>query len=287
MSTVSIRQVRESDVGFVYESCKNEHWNYSRKRIERVRNYELNGCFVAVVDKKRVGHVFSASYGKVGWIGLLIVARGHRQMGVGSLLTRQAMDYLLGLGVETIKLEAVPEIAGVYRKLGFVRDFYSLRFKRINTRSNISRKLNVNFIRKEEMSEIARFDSEYFGADRARILNQLYGDNPELCFASRFRSRIAGFIMCYKMETGYRIGPWICNPRYPKTAEELILKCLEAIEPNEELYVGVPAVNENAVRLLVNLKFSLYSRSIRMHFGKKPTKEQAAGIFSVSGPESG
>ena len=93
--------------------------------------------------------------------------------------------------------------------------------------------------------------------------------------------------MCYKMETGYRIGPWVCNPRYTKIAKELMQKCIETIETNAELYVGVPAVNEKAVKLLLNLGFNLYSRSIRMHFGKKPDKERVEGIFSISGPENG
>lgn len=287
MSDLSIHPIRENDVEFVYELCKNEHWNYSRKRIERVHNYEPQGCFVALVNRKRVGHVFSVSCGKVGWIGLLIVDKEHRRRGVGTLLMRKAMNYLIGLGVETIKLEAVPIIAELYHRLGFNTDFDSLRFKRINRKDNQSKELNVNSIRKKEITEIAHFDSEYFGANRTRVLCQLYEDNPELCFASRIKSKIAGFIMCYKMETGYRIGPWICNPRYPKTAEELVQKCLETIETNAELYVGVPAVNEKAVKLLLNLEFGLYSRSIRMHFGKKPNKERVEGIFSISGPENG
>lgn len=58
MSAVSIRPIRENDVEFVYGLCKNEHWNYSRKRIERVHSYELNGCFIAVANRKRVGHFF-------------------------------------------------------------------------------------------------------------------------------------------------------------------------------------------------------------------------------------
>ena len=120
MRDLSIRPIRENDVEFVYELCKNEGWNYSRKRIERVHNYEPNGCFVAVVNRKRAGHVFSISYGKVGWIGLLIVNNEHRRMGIGTLLMRRAINYLQNLGVETVKLEAVPEIAGLYRKLGFI-----------------------------------------------------------------------------------------------------------------------------------------------------------------------
>jgi len=287
MSDLSIRPIRENDIEFVYTLCKNESWNYSRKRIERVHHYEPEGCFVAVVNRKRVGHVFSISYGKVGWIGLLIVDKEHRRMGIGTLLMRRAIDYLQNLGVETVKLEAVPEIAGLYRKLGFIDEFDSLRFKKVNEKDNQSTNPNIKPLRGNQITETAEFDSRYFGANRIRVLRQLFEDNPELCFISRKNSQIVGYIMCYEMETGYRIGPWICNPHDPQTAKGLILKCIQAIETNTKLYIGVPAVNNTSVKLLQDLDFELYCKSVRMYLGKKPANEHVKFIFSIGGPENG
>jgi ribosomal protein S18 acetylase RimI-like enzyme len=287
MSDLSIHPIRENDIEFVYTLCKNESWNYSRKRIERVHHYEPNGCFVAVVNRKRVGHVFSISYGKVGWIGLMIVDKEHRRTGVGTLLMRRAINYLQNSGVETVKLEAVPKIAGLYRKLGFVDEFDSLRFKKVNERDNQSTNLNVKPLRGNQITETAEFDSRYFGANRTRVLRQLFEDNPELCFTSRKNSQIVGYIMCYEMETGYRIGPWICSPHHPKTAKGLILKCVQTIETNAKLYVGVPAVNNTSVKLLQDLGFELYCKSVRMYLGKKHANEHAGFIFSIGGPENG
>ena len=287
MRDLSIHPIRENDVEFVYTLCKNESWNYSRKRIERVHHYEPNGCFVAVVNRKRVGHVFSISYGKVGWIGLLIVNRKHRRMGIGTLLMRRAINYLQNLGVETVKLEAVSEIAGLYRKLGFIREFDSLRFRKVNEKDNQSTNLNVKPLRGNQITETAKFDSRHFGANRTRVLRQLFEDNPELCFTSRKNSQIVGYIMCYEMETGYRIGPWICNPHYPQIARALILKCMQTIETDAKLYVGVPALNNTSVKLLQDLDFELYCKSVRMYLGKKPANEHVEFIFSIGGPENG
>jgi len=145
--------------------------------------------------------IFSISYGKVGWIGLLIVNKEHRRMGIGTLLMRRATNYLQNLGVETVKLEAVPEITGLYHKLGFIDEFDSLRFKKANKKDNQSTNPNIKPLRGNEITETAEFDSRYFGANRTRVLRQLFEDNPELCFISRKNSQIVGYIMCYEMET--------------------------------------------------------------------------------------
>lgn len=93
-------------------------------------SYEPTGCFVAEINGKPVGHVFSISYGNFGWIELLIVKAEHR--GKGTLLTKRAINYLLNKGVKTIRLEAVSKRMNLYQKLGFVDEYYSLRFKGVS-----------------------------------------------------------------------------------------------------------------------------------------------------------
>ncbi len=115
-----------------------ERWNDTRNDIERMFSYEPDGCFVAEVNSRAAGHVFSISYGKLGWIGLLIVEAKYRRKRVGTLLTKKAIDYLLNCGVKTIKLEAVSTIANLYRELGFVNDFDSLRFIRTGGEKDMS-----------------------------------------------------------------------------------------------------------------------------------------------------
>jgi len=287
MIRVIIHPIKEDDLDLVYTLCKNERWNYSLKMIERLFSYEPNGCFAAYVKGKFAGHVFSLNYGKIGWIGVLIVSKEYRRRGIGTLLMKQAMKYLLDLGVNTIKLEAVPEFANIYRKLGFINEFDSLRFQKVNEKYNETCGLNIKPIKRNNIVEIAKFDQKYFGSNRTRILLKLYEDNSELCFVSYIDSRIAGYIMCGKMETGYRIGPWVCNPRYTAIAKELILNCMKTVGIKERLYVGVPAVNDAAVKILQDLNFKLYSKSIRMRFGKKNERECIKGVFSIGGPEQG
>jgi len=70
--------------------------------------YDPLGCLIAEVEGNRVGHVFSVSYGKLGWIGLLIVKAEYREKGIGKILMKNTMNHLLSREVEIIKLEQCP-----------------------------------------------------------------------------------------------------------------------------------------------------------------------------------
>ena len=62
---------------------------------------------------------------------------------------------------------------------------------------------------------------------------------------------------------------------------------MEKIEESAKLYVGVPAVNKEAVEILRDFGFEQYSKSIRMYFGEKLETECVSGIFAIGGPEKG
>jgi ribosomal protein S18 acetylase RimI-like enzyme len=282
----SLRLFKRSDIDFAYELTKIEEWNYPKKDIQQMLSYNSSGCFIAEVDNKRAGHVFSVNYGKLGWIGLLIVRAECRRTGIGTLLMKKAMNHLLNNKVETVRLEAVPAIATIYRKLGFVDEYDSLRFVGVNRKIEYAASLNVKSVKEWMISKVAKFDAEFFGANRIKVLNGLYHDNPKLCFVSYAGAKIDGYIMCRKAEEGYRIGPWVCRTEKPHTAMELLIKCMKTVEENAKLYVGVPTVNEKAIEILQSFSFEQYLKSIRMYVGKKFT-ERVSGVFAIGGPEKG
>jgi predicted N-acetyltransferase YhbS len=287
MESLTIRSFTKGDVDFAHEMTEIEKWNNTRKDIERMRKLNPLGCFVAEVNGKRIGHVFSVRYGKLGWIGFLIVRAEHRGKGVGTLLMRKTMDHLLSCGAETIKLEAVPKIANIYRKLGFIDEYDSLRFVGKSGKLTSGASSNLTLLKGSMIRKVAEFDAEYFGADRSEVLTRLYSDYPKLCHVSFVESEIVGYIMCRRAESGYRAGPWVYTPRNPQTARELLAKCVQIVEGNDELFVGVPAANSVAVKMMQEFGFEQYSKSIRMRFGKKLETDDVKGIFAIGGPEKG
>lgn len=287
MEYVSVRQLKEVDLGFAFDLNVVEQWNDRFEDIKRMLSFEPDGCFIAEVEGKPAGHVFSISYGKLAWIGLLVVKAEYRRMGVGKLLTTKAKDYLLSRGVQTVRLEAVPEVSGLYQKMGFVDEYDSLRFKGTVESVSLSRSSSSALMKKKDLAELARFDSQYFGADRTRVLRKLYDENPQLCFLSYAGSEITGYVMCRKAKMGCNLGPMVCNPGSSETAKELLQECMRKLSPTTEIFVGVPAVNLAAAKILRELGFIKYSHSIRMRFGEKLENERVEGIFAIGGPMKG
>jgi len=287
MESASLRLFKERDIEFAYEMTKIEGWNYARKDIQRMFSYNPSGCFIAEMNGKQVGHVFSVNYGKLGWIGLLIVSTEWQRKGIGTLLMKKAMNHLLSNKVETVRLEAVPKIATIYRKLGFVDEYDSLRFLGVGRKIGSATNSNVKLLKKETMKEIAEFDAEYFGVNRIKVLSSLYHDNPKLCFASYAGPKLVGYIMCHKAEKGYRVGPWVCGAENSQAARELLTKCVENVGENTKVYMGVLAVNKTAVKIMRDFGFEQYSKSIRMYVGKKLETERVSGVFAIGGPEKG
>lgn len=74
---------------------------------------------VAERREKRVGQALSIRYGKLGWIWFLMVAKEYRGQGIGSALMEECIAYLRRSKVQPTNLEANPQAASLYQKVGF------------------------------------------------------------------------------------------------------------------------------------------------------------------------
>lgn len=185
---LSIRSLTRQVIDVVVMFTEREGWGHMASDISRYLEWDPKGCFVAERNAQIVGHVFSTNYGKTGWIGLLIAHPNHRGQGIGTKLMTTAMNYLKDLGVETIRLEAVPEAITLYQRLGFKKEINSLRLcKQLKQekRQIPSFKDQIRLVETEDLEEIVTFDLKYFGANRLKILKCLHEDYPEYCFVSK------------------------------------------------------------------------------------------------------
>lgn len=287
---VTVRPLKRSDIDFVMELTKRENWGYLPLDVKRCLELEPSGCFVAKSNQKLVGHVFSISYGRMGWIGLLIVRSDHRGRGIGTLLTKTALDYLHKADVETVQLEAVQKVVPLYQRLGFVRQFDSLRYCKEQTREKSPAqnvRTHIRPIRRRDVERLVSFDSKYFGANRRKVLERLHGDYPHHCFMAGSGQEIVGYIMARETAHGYWLGPWVCNSKCRSVAEKLLLSCVQTFDYGGELRVGMPAPNLAGTGLMESLGFELSSKSIRMRLGGSKHFGNVKAIYGISGPEKG
>jgi GNAT superfamily N-acetyltransferase len=288
---VLVRRWARADIDYVLDSITGEDWGQSRRDVERCWQLEPDGCFLAEVSGRPIGHVFSVSYGKAGWIGFLIVNPESRGRGVGEALMRRAIDYLSRRGVEAVRLEAAERAVPLYRRLGFTGEFDSLRFSRQigrKERETLSRssEFEASPVAEADLKDLAAFDSEYFGVNRLKVLKGLCADEPKHCFFARKSGEIVGYVFGRNALFDFWLGPWVC--RDARVAEGLFRVCIGAVEKDEiQVRLGMPVLNGDGVGLMKKLEFQLVGRSVRMVWGKPDYKGNIAGVYGIGGPEKG
>jgi len=286
LENVSIRRLEDEDLNFTFEMVTLERWNVRREDLKRMLAYEPDGCYIAETKHGLAGHIFSLSYGRLGWIGLLSVRPECRNKGIATRLMKEAINYLLSRKVQTIKLEANPEVTNLYRRLGFVDEYDLLRLIGVSRKSTFLQDRHVHRMRPDEISRIVKFDAKYFGAERTKVLNKLYQEYSEFCFISYVRTDIAGYIMCRKANFGYILGPGVCSPQNKKVTKKLLTSCLSRIEQNTKISLDTPALNKDTLEILRKFGFKQYSKNIRMRYGNK-LDDCIEGVFAIGGPMKG
>jgi len=287
---VLIRRWTRADNTYVAESVNREGWGYTRRDIERCWKLEPNGCFIAETQNKRVGHVFSIRYGKLGWIGLLIVDPDVRGQGIGSELMKKAIDHLRRVGAETIRLDAAGKAVPLYQRLGFTEEYDSLRFRKLlhQTDKQLRRSETTFQMREDNLTSVAEFDAQYFGANRLRVLQAIFKDYPQLCLVEEEKWRMVGYVMTRQTPKGFWIGPWVCDNS--ETAQHLFTALIDAVEEGKgetELRVGLPALNARGRRLMKKLGFQLIGKSVHMVLGDRKNRSDVAHVYGIGGPEKG
>jgi GNAT superfamily N-acetyltransferase len=283
MSGVSVRRMAEGDLSFCLELMRPTGWGNTVDDLRRMMSYEPGGCFIASLDDEDVGMVGSISYGRVGWVGDLIVLPEQRGGGIGTSLMTRALRHLEGSGVVSVRLDSVAKAIPLYRRLGFREEYPSLRFTGIGRPSNASR---VDRMNHADLSEVSKLDERFFGASRERVIERVLHDFPDLCHVARVGLRISGYIMAKIGEGSHKIGPWICDPREPGLAESLLRRIMDEVD-GERLWVGVPGGNVASVEILKSNGFCSLPTSTRMCLDDCTPMGDVRGVFGIGAADKG
>ncbi len=88
-----VRKLLEEDFDFAVNLTDTRDWQLTEEDFRFMLEMEPEGCFVLLYDSVRVGLVTNVSFGKVGWLGILIVDEKHRKSGGGRLLVQHSLEY--------------------------------------------------------------------------------------------------------------------------------------------------------------------------------------------------
>ena len=281
MQKLTIRKITTADIAFAVKLTDTMNWDLTRRDFRFMMTLEPDGCFVALQGDTRMGMVTTAHFGRVGWIGNVIVDPHYRSQGIGAKLVKHAMNYLTKESATTIGLYAYTDTVAFYEKLGFKADSSFVHLVGQGISMDFDRK-RVKRMTKNDLEHVIRLDKLCMGWNRERLLKIIFKDSNELCYVARDQDGLLGFIMAdwYRQE----IGPCVSRPENVEVAVYLLKAVLNKLN-KREVRVGASENRMGIVKALKEMKFKEEFRVVRMYWGE--LLEDTNCLFAMESLERG
>ena len=281
MQKTQIRKMSPNDFGFATRLTDTMNWDLTEKDFRFMTILEPKGCFTMLDGTKKVGIITTAHFGRIGWIGNVIVDTRYRSKGLGVLLVKHAIDYLREKSVSTIGLYAYVNTVPFYEKLGFKADSNFIRLARQSSTANW-RVASVREMTERDLKDVVGFDEQCIGWNRRRLLKRIFTDSKDLCYVALDDSELIGFIMAdwYRQE----IGPCMSRLGNAKSIINLFKAALTRLS-GVEVRTGVSESHQDIVKALKKMGFQEEFKVVRMYFGEVP--DEAGCLLAMESLERG
>jgi ribosomal protein S18 acetylase RimI-like enzyme len=275
---LTIRRFNEGDVEFALSQTAREGWDTTAELFSLSLKHDPEGCFIAEVGGEPAGMVTSTRYGASAWLGNLIVVPHVRRQGVGDRLMSHAIAALSRVGVRTFRLEADPPGVGLYRRLGFVDQFSTIRFRKEPPHRPHPERL-ARQVTADDVEDVAAYDRTGFGDDRARLLARIIELTPRAVCVRREDGKVLGYAATLPSAAGVRFGPCVADDA--AVAAELLDVILSASR-NLAVVTAVPEVNTAAVALMQSRGFEAVGSCRRMRLGPPAAESDPHKLVAIA-----
>lgn len=283
MAGARIRRLTERDIDRAIALTDLEGWGYTRADFERLLSLSPEGCFAAEEAGHVVGLLTTTPYGRVAYLGAVIVSPERRGRRLGRTLLEKALDHLDSQGTETVVLNSYMHVITFYEGLGFRPDYENARWTGPPVASGASR---ARPARLNDLEAIAAFDRRYFGADRSALLRRLLQEFQQAFLVAESRGQIAGYVVGNASESTCEVGPWVVDPRFAAAGVDLLQGLLARVNATSVSFTA-PTPNREPHRMAVEKGFQPAFRTLRMYRGSDPFRGQPEGIWGLAGLEKG
>jgi hypothetical protein len=265
---ISIQKISKQDLQTLIGWASAEGWNPGTHDVDVFWNTDPDGFYGVKLGDKLIAGGAIISYQKAfGFMGLFIVDSHYRSQGIGNALWHKRKELLMGRlnSNASIGMDGILAMQPYYQKGGFNVAFRDERYELQGKEYRYSEK--VTPILPEDFEEILEYDSLHFGFQRSAFLKQWLTMPDSSAIKFNHENEIVGYAVVRKAEKGYRIGPLFAQNDL--IAEELLKCCLSNSRENE-VYLDVPTINENTMKLVQKYNGKYIFECARMYFGQAP-----------------
>jgi len=196
---IEIKRMQMIDMEAVMRIKNAENWNQTEDDWQFLMYTNPETCLVATLNNQVIGTVTAINYqNKVAWIGMMLVSKDFRGIGVSKLLLNTIIKKLENC--VSIKLDATPAGIPVYKKLGFVEEYEIGRLvstglsNMVRDKQDTDDDFNISQILESDISNIVSVDEILFGVNRFNLFRYLLNNRIEICLQIKQENQLKGYI---------------------------------------------------------------------------------------------
>jgi hypothetical protein len=268
LDEISIEKITKNDLITLMDWASQEGWNPGKHDAAVFWHTDPDGFYgVKVGDNLIAGGAIISYEGAFGFMGIFIVNSQYRNLGIGNKLWYKRKNKLISRLKEnaTIGMDGVLAMQPYYQKGGFELAFRDERYEFYG--KNYTYSANVSLINNEDFDEILKYDSLHFGFQRTSFLSQWLIIPSSMAIKYKLDDEILGYAVIRKVEKGFKIGPLFAQNN---TIAEELLKCCLSNSSEDSVYLDIPTINKNAIKLVEKYEGKYIFECARMYCGKAP-----------------
>ncbi len=285
---VSLRQLTCEDLPEAMRLKNAEGWNQTEKDWEVFLKDPLNINLIAEVRGKTAATVTAINYeNKIAWLGMMIVDRAYRGMGISKKLMSTAIERLQQNNCGSIKLDATPQGRPVYVKLGFIEEYTIFRL--VHSGPNLpglnpGDTARIMQATDRDIPGIIALDADIFGAGRSDLVEHLIINNRDKSFVLKENGEITGFALGRDGTRFVQVGPVVAASE--KDAEELIFRALGSLQ-GKAVVIDMLKDQVHTLNRLLGMGFENQRPFYRMYLENNPYPGKPENLYAICGPEFG
>ena len=264
-SKYTIKIMSRKEVDIAIEWAAKEGWNPGLHDADSYHLADPNGFLVGLLEDEPIATISVIKYGdSFGFLGFYIVKPAYRGKGYGIQIWNAGLEYLKGLNVA---LDGVVAQQDNYKKSGFKLAYRNVRYE--DKGSGIPfESFDIVDLTTLPFETIDSYDKPFFPANRSRFTKAWISQPDSHALGIMQNSNLSGYGVMRKCRLGYKIGPLFADT--PTLANSLFTALTSKIQSTESVYLDVPEVNKEAVRLAESHDMNVVFETARMYTGQFP-----------------
>lgn len=265
----SVKVASFEDVKLATKWAEDEGWNPGLNDAQLYYHVDTSGFYMGYLDDEPIASISVVKYDDdFGFLGFYIVKPECRGQGYGYQLWQKALTHLDGCN---IGLDGVVDQQENYKKSGFKLAQRNIRFVRKGGFIESIEQANADNIKplsSLEFNDVKKYCAAFFPADRNAFLKDWIKQDNSVALGYLENGALQGVGVIRQCVSGYKIGPLFADSA--EIASALYLTLSGHVSENDDIFLDVPQVNNEAVKLAEQFAMTQCFETARMYTQTEP-----------------